>query len=72
MGSVRISSGCSCERTPLTAASIRSAWRSFALLDMEFTSPVTFFVGESGTGKSTVIVAIAIKRSAPPRRSKPT
>jgi predicted ATPase len=28
-------------------------------LDMEFTSPVTFFVGENGTGKSTVIEAIA-------------
>lgn len=41
-------------------------------LDMEFTSPVTFFVGENGIGKSTVIVAIAIKRSAPPRRSKQT
>ena len=24
-------------------------------LDVEFTSPVTFFVGENGTGKSTVI-----------------
>lgn len=42
------------------------------VLDREFTSPVTFFVGENGTGKSTVIVAIAIKRNAPPRRSKPT
>jgi predicted ATPase len=28
-------------------------------LDMEFTAPVTFFVGENGTGKSTVIEAIA-------------
>lgn len=28
-------------------------------LDIEFTSPVTFFVGENGTGKSTVIEAIA-------------
>lgn len=28
-------------------------------LDVEFTSPVTFFVGENGTGKSTVIEAIA-------------
>jgi predicted ATPase len=28
-------------------------------LDNEFTSPVTFFVGESGTAKSTVIEAIA-------------
>jgi hypothetical protein len=28
-------------------------------LDIEFTSPVTFFVGENGTGKSTVSEAIA-------------
>ena len=28
-------------------------------LDIAFTSPVTFFVGENGTGKSTVIEAIA-------------
>ena len=28
-------------------------------LDIEFTAPVTFFVGENGTGKSTVIEAIA-------------
>jgi predicted ATPase len=28
-------------------------------LDIEFTSPVTFFVGENGTGKSTVVEAIA-------------
>jgi predicted ATPase len=28
-------------------------------LDIEFVSPVTFFVGENGTGKSTVIEAIA-------------
>ena len=28
-------------------------------LDVEFTAPVTFFVGENGTGKSTVIEAIA-------------
>lgn len=28
-------------------------------LDIDFTSPVTFFVGENGTGKSTVIEAIA-------------
>src|SRR5262249_8423149 len=28
-------------------------------LDLEFTAPVTFFVGENGTGKSTVIEAIA-------------
>jgi predicted ATPase len=28
-------------------------------LDLQFTSPVTFFVGENGTGKSTVIEAIA-------------
>ena len=28
-------------------------------LDIEFSSPVTFFVGENGTGKSTVIEAIA-------------
>ena len=40
-------------------ANIRSVCRSFAALDIEFTSPVTFFVGENGTGKSTVIEAIA-------------
>ena len=28
-------------------------------LDLTFTSPVTFFVGENGTGKSTVIEAVA-------------
>ena len=28
-------------------------------LDLQFTSPVTFFVGENGSGKSTVIEAIA-------------
>ncbi len=28
-------------------------------LDIEFVSPVTFFVGENGTGKSTVMEAIA-------------
>ena len=28
-------------------------------LELQFTSPVTFFVGENGTGKSTVIEAIA-------------
>jgi predicted ATPase len=28
-------------------------------LDIEFTTPVTFFVGENGSGKSTVIEAIA-------------
>jgi predicted ATPase len=28
-------------------------------LDVECTSPITFFVGENGTGKSTVIEAIA-------------
>lgn len=37
---------------PFTLPIIRS-------LDIEFTSPVTFFVGENGTGKSTVIEAIA-------------
>jgi predicted ATPase len=37
---------------PLSVAIIRN-------LDVEFTSPVTFFVGENGTGKSTVIEAIA-------------
>jgi predicted ATPase len=37
---------------PFNLALIRS-------LDIEFTSPVTFFVGENGTGKSTVIEAIA-------------
>src|SRR5918995_5555524 len=28
-------------------------------LDLQFTSPVAFFVGENGSGKSTVIEAIA-------------
>ena len=28
-------------------------------LDVEFTAPVTFFVGENGTGKSTIVEAIA-------------
>lgn len=37
---------------PLAIPAIRS-------LDIEFTAPVTFFVGENGTGKSTVIEAIA-------------
>lgn len=27
---------------------------------MEFTAPVTFFVGENGTGKSTLLEAIAV------------
>ncbi|MCF2504282.1 AAA family ATPase [Dyadobacter sp. CY107] len=30
-------------------------------LDLEFTSNVTFFVGENGSGKSTILEAIAIK-----------
>jgi predicted ATPase len=30
-------------------------------LDVEFTSHVTFFVGENGSGKSTVLEALAIK-----------
>jgi AAA domain len=34
-------------------------------LDIEFTSPVTFFVGENGTGKSTVIEAIAAQCKLP-------
>lgn len=34
-------------------------------LDIEFTSPVTFFVGENGTGKSTVIEAIAVLSRLP-------
>lgn len=37
---------------PFNLALIRS-------LDIEFTAPVTYFVGENGTGKSTVIEAIA-------------
>ena len=37
---------------PFTIPAIRT-------LDIEFTAPVTFFVGENGTGKSTVIEAIA-------------
>lgn len=36
-------------------------------LDVEFTSPVTFFVGENGTGKSAVLEAIALDaRNADP------
>jgi predicted ATPase len=41
-----------CAEYPFSLALIRG-------LDIEFTSPVTFFVGENGTGKSTVIEAIA-------------
>jgi predicted ATPase len=37
---------------PFSIPAIRS-------LEIEFTAPVTFFVGENGTGKSTVIEAIA-------------
>lgn len=29
--------------------------------ELEFTSPVTYFVGENGTGKSTLLEAIAVK-----------
>jgi len=38
---------------PFSLAIVRS------LREMEFTSPVTFFVGENGSGKSTVLEAIA-------------
>lgn len=31
------------------------------LEELEFTSPVTFFVGENGTGKSTLLEAIAVQ-----------
>ncbi|MFN3492668.1 MAG: AAA family ATPase, partial [Anaerolineales bacterium] len=38
---------------PFTVPIIRS------LQEIKFTSPVTFFVGENGSGKSTVIEALA-------------
>jgi hypothetical protein len=44
-------------------------------LDIQFASPVTFFVGENGTGQSTVIEAIRGVRACPypgagPRRDR--
>lgn len=35
-------------------------------LNIEFTSPVTFFVGENGSGKSTVMEAVAAACGLPP------
>ena len=34
-------------------------------LDIQFTSPVTFFVGENGTGKSTIVEALAALSGLP-------
>jgi len=33
--------------------------------DIEFNTPVTFFIGENGTGKSTLLKAIAVKCNIP-------
>jgi predicted ATPase len=39
--------------------------RLLALRQLEFTAPVTFFVGENGTGRSTLLEAIALRAKIP-------
>lgn len=36
-----------------------------SLENLEFTKPITFFVGENGTGKSTILEAIAVVEKLP-------
>src|SRR5437773_10832993 len=46
-------------RAPLANDAYPFNLRAIRTLDLRFVSPVTFFVGENGTGKSTVIEALA-------------
>ncbi len=41
------------------------------LQQVEFTTPVTFFVGENGSGKSTMMEAMALKAKLPPATGMP-
>lgn len=57
--SVRVRTGTATEGFPFDVPAVRS------LGTLELTSPVTFFVGENGSGKSTVLEAIAAAVGSP-------
>ena len=54
---IGLKSGCDLDRYPFNIPAVRYLSRGDTL---SFEKPVTFFVGENGTGKSTLVEAIAV------------
>lgn len=53
------------DREPPDAGAYPFSVPCFSALDLRFTRPITFFVGENGSGKSTVLEALAALSNLP-------